>query len=64
MHIRDEQYIRNNFETIFIFAEQYLPESETFLRLIFVYLFKNIELSGNEMDKIVQTIQSPIKNLQ
>ncbi len=62
-HIRDTQYIRNNFESIFIFAEEYLPNNENFLHLIFVYLYKNIELSGSEMENIVNTIQSPIKKL-
>ena len=61
LHIRDLQYIRNNFETIFIAAENYLPDSENFLHLIFVYLYKNIELSGDEMRNIANTIQSPIK---
>ena len=61
LHIRDLQYIRNNFETIFIAAEKYLPESGNFLRLIFVYLYKNIELSGSEMRNIADAIQSPIK---
>jgi predicted transposase/invertase (TIGR01784 family) len=61
MHIRDLQYIRNNFETIFVYAEQYLPHHENFFQTIFVYLFKNIEISSSEMAKIVRTIQSPVK---
>ena len=61
LHVRDLQYIRNNFETIFIAAEKYLPENENFLHLIFVYLYKNIELSGSEMRNIADAIQSPIK---
>jgi predicted transposase/invertase (TIGR01784 family) len=62
LHIRDLNYIRDNFETIFIFAENYLPGNENFLNSIFVYLFKNIELSDTEMFSVLQTIQSPIKN--
>jgi hypothetical protein len=61
LHVRDLQYIRTNFETIFVAAEKYLPESGNFLRLIFVYLYKNVELSGSEMRNIANTIQSPIK---
>jgi predicted transposase/invertase (TIGR01784 family) len=62
LHIRDIQYIRENFATIFIAAEKYLQGNENFLNLIFVYLFKNIELSGSEMENIVRSIESPIKN--
>ena len=60
LHVRDLQYIRENFGTIFIAAEKYLPENENFLHLIFVYLYKNIELSGSEMRNIADAIQSPI----
>ena len=62
LHIRDLEYIRNNFETIFIAAEKYFEGNENFLNLIFVYLYKNIELSGNEMESIVRAIQTPLKD--
>ncbi len=61
-HIRDTEYIRNHFETIFITAEKYFEGNEQFLNLIFVYLYKNIELSGNEMENIVRSIQTPLKD--
>ena len=61
MHIRDLEFIRNHFDTIFIAAEKYLEGGERFLNLIFVYLYKNIEISDNEMEKIVRTIQTPLK---
>ena len=48
IHIRDMEYIRKNFNTLFIYAETYLPQNENFLQTLFVYLFKNSEISGDD----------------
>ncbi len=55
IHIRDMAYIRENFATLLISFETYLlnPENENFLRTIFVYLFKNTEIRGEELDTII-----------
>jgi hypothetical protein len=37
--------------------------NENFLRLIFVYLYKNAELRGEEIIEIAESIQNPLKNI-
>jgi predicted transposase/invertase (TIGR01784 family) len=63
LHARDMNYIRNNLQGILTAAEQYSVGNENFLRLIFVYLFRNAELSGDELIQISETIQNPLKNI-
>jgi hypothetical protein len=63
MHARDMNYIKNNFKAIFTAAEEYYVGNENFLRLIFVYLYKNAELRGEEIIEIAESIQNPLKNI-
>jgi hypothetical protein len=57
-YVRDKEYIKNNFSSLFIYAEQYLvgEESANFLRTIIVYLFKNSDIRGTTWsnEKIAQ----------
>ena len=64
MHIRDINYIRENFATLFTYAEIYLknPQNNHFLQTIFVYLFKNTDIQGDELENIVTSVHENIKD--
>jgi predicted transposase/invertase (TIGR01784 family) len=63
-HVRDLEYILKNFELIFIHFENSIINEEylNFYRTILVYLFKNIELNRTQLQKIVTTINQPLKS--
>jgi predicted transposase/invertase (TIGR01784 family) len=63
-HIRNIDYIINNFETIFTYAEEDLKNNQylDFFQSIFFYLFKNIEVTDEELAKAVLTINQPLKS--
>lgn len=63
IHARDMNYLRKNFKAIFTAAEEYYVGNENFLRLIFVYLYRNTELSSEEIISITDSIQNPLKNI-
>ena len=64
MHIRDINYIRENFATLFTYAEIYLknPQNNHFLQTIFVYLFKNTDIQGDELENIITSVHENIKD--
>jgi predicted transposase/invertase (TIGR01784 family) len=62
IHIRDTKYILENFKTLFIFAEQYLPDKGNFLQMLFVYLFRNVELNDEHWEQVLNTFDTPLKD--
>ena len=62
-HVRNLEYIKNNYEVIFVNTENFLESGEysNFFQTIFVYLFKNVELSKEQFIKIVDNINKPLK---
>jgi predicted transposase/invertase (TIGR01784 family) len=62
-HVRNVGYILNNYETIFIHAEKDLQKNKNlqFFQTIFFYLYKNIEMSSEQLETIVTTVNSPLK---
>jgi predicted transposase/invertase (TIGR01784 family) len=63
-HIRNVNYIKENFDKLFIQAESYIinDEGKNFLYTLFVYLLKNNEFSGEDIERIVTNVNEPIKN--
>jgi hypothetical protein len=62
-HVRNVEYILKNYETIFIFAENDIQNNQylQFFQTIFVYLYKNIEIGGSQLETIVTSINQPLK---
>jgi predicted transposase/invertase (TIGR01784 family) len=63
-HIRNVNYIKENFDKLFVQAESYIinDEGKNFLYTLFVYLLKNNEFSGEDIERIVTNVNEPIKN--
>jgi predicted transposase/invertase (TIGR01784 family) len=63
-HIRNVNYIKENFDKLFIYAESYIKneEGKNFLYTLFVYLLKNNEFSGEDIEHIVTKVNEPIKD--
>ncbi len=63
-HIRNIDYIVNNYETIFMYAEEDLKNNQylDFFQSIFLYLYQNIEATDEELEKAVLTINQPLKS--
>jgi hypothetical protein len=63
-HVRNVEYIINNFSTIFVYIENEIKDERflNFFQTIFVYLYQNTDITSEQLEKIVTTINQPLKD--
>ena len=57
-HRRDEEYIKNHFERIFVYSEHYwvTEQGRNFLKIVVVYVLQTTELSRKEVEGLVKKL--------
>lgn len=62
-HARNVEYILKNYSTIFVNFEKMLGENEVenLFQSIFVYLYKNVEMTEQQIEDIVAAANEPLK---
>lgn len=62
-HHGENEYIRSNFEDLFVHLENYrsAESGRNLMQVLFVYLSKSSNLDHQEMDKLIQSLPEPFK---
>jgi hypothetical protein len=65
LYARNVKFLLENYEAVFLFAEKDLENNEylDFYNTIIVYLFKNVKIGNDQLQKIVTSVNEPLKKI-